>query len=84
MKYAVIRLTTDANGGVSQTLVSNYDGTPDGKQRAEADFHTQLADAATKVRTAGRLADGAILLTNEGQILKREFFAPIVEEPVEE
>ena len=83
MKYAVIRLTTDANGGVSQTLVSNYDGTPEGRQRAEADFHTQLADAATKVRTAGRLADGAILLTNEGQILKQEFYVP-VEAEVEE
>ena len=80
MKYAVIRLTTDANGGVSQTLVSNYDGTPEGRQRAEADFHTQLADAATKVRTSGRLADGAILLTNEGQILKQEFYVPVVEE----
>lgn len=83
MKYAVIRLTTDANGGVSQTLVSNYDGTPEGRQRAEADFHTQLADAATKVRTAGRLADGAFLLTNEGQILKQEFYVP-VEAEVEE
>lgn len=80
MKYAVIRLTTDANGGVSQTLVSNYDGTPEGRQRAEADFHTQLADCATKVRTAGRLADGAFLLTNEGQILKQEFYVPVVEE----
>lgn len=77
MKYAVIRLTTDANGGVSQTLVSNYDGTPEGRQRAEADFHTQLADCATKVRTAGRLADGAFLLTNEGQILKEEFYVPV-------
>lgn len=80
MKYAVIRLTTDANGGVSQTLVSNYDGTPEGRQRAEADFHTQLADAATKVRTSGRLADGAFLLTNEGQILKQEFYVPVAEE----
>ena len=80
MKYAVLRLTTDANGGVSQTLVSNYDGTPEGRQRAEADFHTQLADCATKVRTAGRLADGAFLLTNEGQILKQEFYVPVAEE----
>lgn len=80
MKYAVIRLTTDANGGVSQTLVSNYDGTPEGRQRAEADFHTQLADCATKVRTAGRLADGAYLLTNEGQILKQEFYVPVAVE----
>lgn len=80
MKYAVIRLTTDANGGVSQTLVSNYDGTPEGRQRAEADFHTQLADAATKVRTSGRLADGAFLLTNEGQILKEEFYVPVAVE----
>lgn len=80
MKYAVIRLTTDANGGVSQTLVSNYDGTLEGRQRAEADFHTQLADAATKVRTSGRLADGAFLLTNEGQILKQEFYVPVAEE----
>lgn len=80
MKYAVIRLTTDANGGVSQTLVSNYDGTPEGRQRAEADFHTQLADCATKVRTAGRLADGAFLMTNEGQILKQEFYVPIAVE----
>ena len=80
MKYAVIRLTTDANGGVSQTLVSNYDGTPEGRQRAEADFHTQLADAATKVRTAGRLADGAILLTNEGQILEQKFYVPVAVE----
>lgn len=80
MKYAVIRLTTDANNVVSQTLVSNYDGTPEGRQRAEADFHTQLADAATKVRTSGRLADGAILLTNEGQILKQEFYVPVAEE----
>ena len=80
MKYAVIRLTTDANNVVSQTLVSNYDGTPEGRQRAEADFHTQLADAATKVRTSGRLADGAILLTNEGQILKQEFYVPVAVE----
>lgn len=80
MKYAVIRLTTDANGGVSQTLVSTYDGTPEGRQRAEADFHAQLADCATKVRTAGRLADGAFLLTNEGQILKQEFYVPVVVE----
>ena len=80
MKYAVVRLTTDANNVVSQTLVSNYDGTPEGRQRAEADFHTQLADCATKVRTAGRLADGAFLLTNEGQILKEEFYVPVVEE----
>ena len=80
MKYAVIRLTTDANGGVSQTLVSNYDGTPEGRQRAEADFHTQLADAATKVRTSGRLADGAILLTNEGQILEQKFYVPVAVE----
>lgn len=85
MKYAVIRLTTDANNVVSQTLVSNYDGTPEGRQRAEADFHTQLADAATKVRTSGRLADGAFLLTNDGQILKQEFYVPVaVEVEVEE
>lgn len=80
MKYAVVRLTTDANNVVSQTLVSNYDGTPEGRQRAEADFHTQLADAATKVRTSGRLADGAYLLTNEGQILKQEFYVPVAVE----
>ena len=80
MKYAVIRLTTDANNVVTQTLVSNYDGTLVGRQRAEEDFHTQLADAATKVRTSGRLADGAILLTNEGQILKQEFYVPVAEE----
>lgn len=80
MKYVVSRMTTDANNVVSQTLVSNYDGTPEGRQRAEADFHTQLADAATKVRTSGRLADGAFLLTNEGQILKQEFYVPVAEE----
>lgn len=80
MKYVVTRLTTDANNVVSQTLVSNYDGTLEGRQRAEADFHTQLADAATKVRTSGRLADGAILLTNEGQILKQEFYVPVAVE----
>lgn len=80
MKYAVVRLTTDANNVVSQTLVSNYDGTPEGRQRAEADFHTQLADCATKVRTASRLADGAFLLTNEGQILKQEFYVPVAVE----
>ena len=83
MKYVVSRMTTDANNVVSQTLVSNYDGTLEGRQRAEADFHTQLADAATKVRTAGRLADGAFLLTNEGQVLKQEFYVP-VEAEVEE
>lgn len=77
MKYVVSRMTTDANNVVTQTLVSNYDGTLEGRQRAEADFHTQLADAATKVRTSGRLADGAFLLTNEGQILKQEFFVPV-------
>lgn len=80
MKYAVVRLTTDANNVVSQTLVSNYEGNPEGRQRAEADFHTQLADAVTKVRTSGRLADGAILLTNEGQILKQEFYVPVAVE----
>ena len=80
MKYAVVRMTTDANNVVSQTLVSNYEGTLEGRQRAEADFHTQLADAATKVRTSGRLADGVFLLTNEGQILKQEFYAPVAEE----
>lgn len=84
MKYAVIRLTTDANNVISQALVSSYDGTPEGRQRAEADFHTQLADAVTKVRTSGRLADGAYLLTNEGQILEQKFYVPIVETIVEE
>ena len=58
----------------------DYDGTPEGRQRAEADFHTQLADAATKVRTSGRLADGAILLTNEGQILEQKFYVPVAVE----
>lgn len=80
MKYVVSRMTTDANNVVTQTLVSNYDGTPEGRQRAEADFHTQLADAATKVRTSGRLADGAILLTNEGQILEQKFYVPVTVE----
>lgn len=80
MKYLVSRLTTDANNVVSQALVSNYDGTAEGRQRAEADYHEQLADAATKVRTSGRLADGAILLTNEGQILKQEFYVPVAVE----
>lgn len=80
MKYLVSRMTTDANNVVTQTLVSSYDGTLEGRQRAEADFHTQLADAATKVRTSGRLADGAFLLTNEGQILKQEFYVPVAEE----
>lgn len=80
MKYVVTRMTTDANNVVAQTLVSNYDGTPEGRQRAEADFHTQLADAATKVRTSGRLSDGAILLTNEGQILEQKFYVPVAVE----
>lgn len=80
MKYVVSRMTTDANNVVTQTLVSTYDGTPDGRQRAEADFHTQLADAATKVRTSGRLSDGAILLTNEGQILEQKFYVPVAVE----
>lgn len=79
MKYLVSRLTTDANESVTQTLVSNYDGTTEGRQRAEADYHAQLADAVAKVRTAGRLADGAFLMTTEGQILKQEFYVPTTE-----
>lgn len=31
MKYVVSRMTTDANNAVTQTLVSNYDGTPEGR-----------------------------------------------------
>lgn len=83
MKYVVSRLIADANETVSQTLVSNYAGTTEGRQRAEADYHTQLADAATKVRTSGRLADGAFLMTTEGQILKQEFYAPATEDEAE-
>lgn len=80
MRYVVSRLITDANETVTQTLVANYDGTTEGRQRAEADYHEQLADAVTKVRTAGRLADGAFLMTTEGQILKQEFYVPPTEE----
>ena len=69
MKYAVIRITTNAEGGV---VVSPHKNIFNELTPAEAEYHTELADCCAKV-IAGRQADGCLLITNEGTVMRQEF-----------
>lgn len=77
MKYFVVRISTNAEGG---TVISNSNVFND-FDLAQAEYYSQLSDAVTKVKN-GRLSDGVILVNQECNLEGNKcFFKP--EEPEE-
>lgn len=70
MKYVVLRVPTNAQGTTVPDIIGNYSEL----LVAQSHFHEEVADAASKVNADGRLADGAFLITSEGEYLDSKFF----------
>lgn len=72
MKYVVLRVPTNSEGQAVPAVIGTYSS----RLAAESHFHDEVADAATKVNSAGRLCDGAYLLTDDGVFLDSKFYTP--------
>jgi transcriptional regulator GlxA family with amidase domain len=70
MKYVVLRVPTNSQGDVVPSVIGTYSD----KLAAESHFHEEVAEAATKVNSAGRLCDGAYLLTDDGVFIDSKFY----------
>lgn len=70
MKYVVLRVPTNAQGEAVPSIVGTYTS----ELAAQSHYHEELSEAATKVNSAGRLCDGAYLLTDDGVFLDSKFF----------
>ena len=70
MKYVVLRVPTNSQGEAVPSVIGTYEN----RLAAESHFHDEIAEAATKVNSAGRLCDGAYLLTDDGVFIDSKFY----------